>query len=68
MYVGLESGESENERASFCLFGCGYHLFYRSTTDSIQKEIEVTVTVMTQLKLKQDVVKFYINFIALFYW
>ena len=54
--VGLETGE--NERAAFCLFSRGYHLYFLGRPlDIIQKELEMTVSVLTQLK--QDIVMSY---------
>ena len=55
--IGLETGE--NERAGFCLANRSFHLFFIGRPlDSIQKELEVTVSVFTQLK--QDLIKLYI--------
>eukprot|EP00984_Skeletonema_dohrnii_P034357 scaffold33538_cov179-Skeletonema_dohrnii-CCMP3373.AAC.2 len=46
---GVEIGD--NDRACYCLGGRSYNLFYVGRAlDSIQKELEATVQVMTQLK------------------
>ncbi len=48
--IGLETGE--NEGASFCLFGRSYHLYYIGRPlESIQKELEATISVLTQLNI-----------------
>eukprot|EP00984_Skeletonema_dohrnii_P006894 scaffold2461_cov78-Skeletonema_dohrnii-CCMP3373.AAC.2 len=47
--VGFEMGDTG--RACWCLMGRMYHLFFISLAlDSIQKELEATIHVMTQLK------------------
>eukprot|EP00985_Skeletonema_marinoi_P013694 scaffold6844_cov75-Skeletonema_marinoi.AAC.3 len=52
--AGIEIGD--NDRACYCLVGRGYNLFYVGRAlDSIQKELEATIQVMTQLK--QDISK-----------
>ncbi len=47
--VGLETGD--NERAIWCLLIRSYHLFFIGRPlESIQKELEATLSVLTQLK------------------
>ncbi len=47
--VGLETGD--NERAIWCLIIRSYHLYFIGRPlDSIQKELEATISVLTQLK------------------
>ncbi len=47
--IGLETGE--NERGSWCLFIRSYHLYFIGRPlDCIQKEVEATIPVLTQLK------------------
>ncbi len=47
--IGLETGE--NEKAGYCLNTRSYHLYYTGRPlDSIQKELEATITVLSQLK------------------
>ena len=47
--IGLESGETD--RGCWCLNGRSYHLYFVGRPlDSIQKEFEATIPVLTQLK------------------
>eukprot|EP00985_Skeletonema_marinoi_P002786 scaffold1149_cov173-Skeletonema_marinoi.AAC.6 len=54
--VGLELGD--NDRACWCLIGRSYHLYFIGMElDSLQKELEATIPVLTQLKQDDTKVK-----------